>query len=81
MKTSPNQRFNMQATDLCKGGFPYIESAYSWQWIYKVSDFDISLQLQPLSNFFLSRNPWIVQEKKILPAINYLSVKSIITKL
>ncbi len=45
MKTSPSQRFNMQATDRHTGCFPHTQSAYSWQWIYKVSDFHVSLLL------------------------------------
>lgn len=40
MKTLPNQRLTMHATDRCIGCFPYTQSAYSWQWItQKVSVF------------------------------------------
>lgn len=76
MKTSPDQRFTMQATDVYKGVFPYTDSAYSWQWIHKVSSFDTSLHLQPLTDLFLNRK-WINDEMGKKGLMSYLWVKSL----
>lgn len=76
MKTSPDQRFTMQATDVYKGVFPYTDSAYSWQWINKVSSFDTSLHLQPLTDLFPNRK-WINDEMGKKGLMSYLWVKSL----
>lgn len=44
MNVSPKQHINMQAEELVRDSLPHTPSAYSWQWILKVSwlDYDFS---------------------------------------